>query len=126
MGICAVLAIPLTPVGCLTNLATGCMISLSMGLFAIAFSLLWLPFFGLLMGTSWLWIRAWPLRPLVFLPGLLTVIIAFTLAVLVHDDPEGFDRKSTMIMAWPLSWYVMRPPIAAEEIELWDEPPTEG
>jgi len=127
MWVCVILQIPLVPVGCLTNMATGCMIVLSMGIFGILFSLLWLPFFGLLIGTSWLWIRVWPLRPLLLVPGLLTVVVTFTLAALIHDDPGGFDRKAALIMYWPLSWHVMSPPVATEEaIEPWYEPPTEG
>ncbi len=124
IGICSVLTFVLIPVGYLTKAATGCLLVLTLGIFGILAQLLWMPLAGLLMATSWLWIRVWPLRPLLFLPGLLTVIIAFALVALILDDSEGV--KSTAIMAWPLSWYAMRPPVAAKAIEPWREPPTEG
>ena len=101
----------LTPIEIVTTAVGGCLTGCTFGLLFVVLSIIWWPFFALLLGTSWLWLRAWYLRPILLLPGVIVALLA-TLYVMLTPDPEKDAKYAKLSMAeeWPLSWYLLRPP----------------
>lgn len=105
-----ILAIPVTLMEIPLTFLGGCAISLTFGLLLIPLTVLWLPQLGLLVGTSWLWLRVPILRPLLLLPGVLVAVIADTYVALM-PDPEKDSKyaKLTLATEWPLSSLLLQP-----------------
>lgn len=101
----------LLPIEMVTTAVGGCLIALTFGLFSFVLSLIWWPFLGFLLGTSWLWLRAWYVRPILLVPGV-TVATVATIYVMLAPDPERGAKYAKLSIAgeWPLSWYLIRPP----------------
>ena len=101
----------LTPVQLVTTGLGGCIIAITFGLFTFLLTLIWLPFFALLVGTSWLWLHAWYSRPILLIPGILLAFIA-NLYVMLAPEPEKDAKYAKLSIAgeWPLSWYLIKPP----------------
>ena len=77
------------------------------------FTALWLPMYGFLVGTSWLWLNAWPLRPVLLLPGVAVAVIGETYVSLAPEpERDAKHAKLSIAQEWPLSWYLLRPPPA--------------
>jgi hypothetical protein len=101
----------LTPIYRVTTAVGGCLIIFTIGFFALPISFVWLPFYYLLEGTSWLWLRAWYLRPILLFPGVIIAFIADLYVMLMPDFERGAKRtKRAICEEWPLSWYLIRPP----------------
>ncbi len=115
----------LLPVQVVTTAVGGCLIALTLGLFAILLSLIWLPFLGLLLGSSWLWLKVPLLRPILLVPGVLIALIAHAY-VMLAPEPERDAKwaKLTLAGEWPLSWLISFPPDEwysdASELDLSD------
>ena len=62
----------------------------------------WWPIWGLLVGSSWLWLRLEFARPVLFLPGVFIGIFAYLYLMLV-PDPEKFPHYTSLAQEWPLS-----------------------
>ncbi len=109
-GVCTVLSVILLPVGAITTFLGGILIALTFGLILIPINLVWLPLFGGLAATSWLWLRAWYLRPLLLLPGVLLAIIGTIFVVLVPMPEETLRGekalKGFLASEWPLTWLI--------------------
>ena len=105
------LLVNISPISNLTSTVSGCLIVLTIGFFALPIAFFWLPFYYPLMWLSWLWLKAWYLRPLLLIPG---VIIAFLgdLYVALTPDFERGSRitKLAICEEWPLSWNIKNPP----------------
>lgn len=101
----------LVPVEVVTTAAGGCLAGLTFGLLFVVLSIIWWPFLAFLLGTSWLWLRAWYLRPILLLPGVIVALVA-DLYVMFTPEPEKDAKVMKLSMAdeWPLSWYLLRPP----------------
>ena len=101
----------LIPVQFVTTAVGGCLIALTFGLFAILLSLIWLPFLGLLLGSSWLWLKVPLLRPILLVPGVLVALVADAY-VMLAPEPEADAKwaKLTLAGEWPLSWLISFPP----------------
>jgi hypothetical protein len=65
-------------------------------------------FFAMLLGTSWLWIRAWYLRPLLLVPGVLIAVLADVYVSFVPDMGKKYQKilKMTLCDSWPYSYLV--------------------
>jgi len=65
----------------------------------------------LLLGTSWLWLDAWYLRPILLVPRVLVATLA-DLYVMLAPEPEKDAKYMKLSMAgeWPLTWYLIKPP----------------
>ena len=100
----------LTPLEIVTTSLGGCLIALTFGVFALVLSLIWWPFFMFLLGTSWLWLHFWYLRPILLVPGVLVAIVA-DLYIMLAPEPERAAKIAKLSIAgeWPLSWYVIHP-----------------
>ena len=101
----------LLPLQMVSTAIGGCLIALTFGVLSIILSIIWLPFLGLLLGTSWLWLRVWYLRPILLIPGVAVAILA-TVYVMLAPDPERDAKYAKLSMAgeWPLSWFLVKPP----------------
>ena len=100
-----------TPVEIVTTALGGCLIAITFGVLSFVLTLIWWPFFLLLLGTSWLWLRASYLRPILLVPGVLVAALA-SLYVMLAPEPEKEAKFAKLSIAeeWPLSWYLMKPP----------------
>ena len=83
------------------------------GLYLLLYSLIWMPFFGLLMGTSWLWIRFQYLRPILAIPGLVLAITGDLVLMCAPPATTPNDTNDRLLQAslaeeWPLSWMIWR------------------
>ena len=89
-------------------------------LFFMLLSALWIPFWGLLVGSSWLWLRqAWT-RPILLLPGM-AFSLALTVILMLVPDPEKHPKYVTIAQEWPLTWNLWYPPLTYfEEHNIWD------
>jgi hypothetical protein len=105
------LLVVFTPFAKVTSAVGGCLIVFSVGFLSFFVALIWLPLYYMLIGTSWLWVRAWYLRIILLLPG---IVIAFIADMWVMFTPD-FRRdsglkKRALCEEWPLSWYINNPP----------------
>ena len=99
------------PLQLVTTCLGGCLIALTLGLFLLVLNLIWLPIFALVMGTSWLWLKAWYLRPFLLLPGIAIAVVAHAYVMLAPESERDAKHAKLMLTdSWPLSWYLLRPP----------------
>ena len=108
-GTFTVLAIPAIPAGCLLGFVHGCLMVITFGIYALLWTIVWLPFLGVTLGTSWLWAKVPLLWPVWALLGVPFVIVACVLAMLGPQDPGGEDKtqKLGLMNAWPYTYFVM-------------------
>jgi hypothetical protein len=105
------LLVMLRPVSRVTTAVGGCLVVVSIGFLALPISFVWLPFYYLLSGTSWLWLQAWYLRPILLLPGVIVALIADLYVMLMPEFERGAKiTKLAICEEWPLSWYLIKPP----------------
>ena len=105
------LLVTLTPVFRVTTAVGGCLVVITIGILALPISFVWSPFNYLLAGSSWLWLRAWYLRPILLIPGLIIAFIGDLYVMLMPDFERGSKRtKRAICEEWPLSWYLTHPP----------------
>ena len=83
----------------------GLAVTATFGLLLFPLSVLWLPFFGTLLGTSWLWLKIPVLRPFLLLPGVIIARVANLYVSLTPDMGEKYQKvlKMGLCDAWPLS-----------------------
>jgi hypothetical protein len=103
------LLIVLVPVEFVTTGAGGCLIALTFGLFALILTVIWLPMWGLLMGSSWLWLKVPPLRPILLVPGVLLALIVDAYVTLAPESHDAKWAKLTLAGEWPLTWLIVFP-----------------
>jgi hypothetical protein len=101
----------LLPIAKMTSAVAGCLIVFTIGFLSFVFLVVWLPMYHILIATSWLWLKAWYLRPILLIPG---VVIAFASDIWVILTPDfrrhAKQKKQAMCEEWPLSWYLVSPP----------------
>ena len=101
----------LLPLAKLTSAVAGCLIVFTIGFLSFVFLVVWLPLYHILITTSWLWLKAWYLRPILLIPG---IVIAFVSDIWVLLTPDfrrrAKQKKQAMCEEWPLSWYLVNPP----------------
>ena len=101
----------LLPDQLVTTAFGGRLITATFGVFSLILTLMWLPLFVFLVGTSWLWLKVWVLRPLLMIPGVLIALFAYVFVSLM-PEPESDVKHTKLAFAgeWPLSWYLIKPP----------------
>ena len=111
LKVISVVLMVLVPLEMVTTAIGGCLIALTFGILLFVLSVIWWPFLILLLGTSWLWLHAWYVRPILLIPGVLIATLA-ELYVMLAPDPEKDAKhaKLSITGVWPLSWYLIRPP----------------
>ncbi|MEE9247287.1 MAG: hypothetical protein V3U79_01135 [Dehalococcoidia bacterium] len=85
-------------------------VNISFGLLLLAFSIIWMPMLGMLMGTSWLWLKVPILRPVLLLPGLAVATLARVYVSLIPDMGEHYQKvlKMGFCDSWPHSLTLYR------------------
>ena len=88
------------------GILTGC----TFGLVLLPFTVMWLLLLGLLMATSWLWVRVAFIRPFLLLPGVAFARLAGLYAALMPEmgDWESRATKQALCNVWPHSIHVFR------------------
>ena len=86
----------------------GLLIQISFGILLLPLSIIWMAFFAMLWGTSWLWIRAWYLRPFLLVPGVFIAVLADVYVSFVPDMGEKYQKilKMGLCDSWPYSYLV--------------------
>lgn len=117
----------LLPLEMVTTSIGGCLIAVTFGLFALLLTVVWLPLLGSLLLSSWLWLRAWYVRPVLLIPGMVLSFVA-TLYVMLAPEPERGAKWAKLAIAqeWPLSWLIMRPPVGYYSTHKHDTLTAEG
>jgi hypothetical protein len=101
----------LLPIAKLTSAAGGCLILFTVGFLSFVFLFVWLPLYHLLIATSWLWLKAWYLRPILLIPGIVIAFVSDIWVILTPDfRRKAKQKKRAMCEEWPLSWYLVNPP----------------
>jgi len=120
------LLVPGLPAGCLLGFLHYAFIIVTFGIYALMWTILWLPFLGMALGTSWLWGKAsilWPVWVLIEIPFL---VLGYVVVLLGPQDVGGGDKaaKIGILDAWPYSYFVMfdKKPIGDSWEEGDDEP----
>ena len=108
----ALLAIVLVPFDVIARLIGAGLVRVVIGLFVLmAFDAVWSLIWGLLVGTSWLWLRSPWYRPALFLPGMALAVVALVFIKLA-PDPHKQPSYTSLVREWPLTWHIWRPPDA--------------
>ena len=99
--------IVLLPIAWVMRLLGVVLMPLTIGLYAIVYSLiLWMPIFWLVLGTSWLWLRFWPLRPVLIIPGIVLALMGHFIPMCAPNDSDkdAVLWRVSFTEDWPLSW----------------------
>jgi hypothetical protein len=102
-GLCSILIV-LGPIAMITTALGGCLAMITFGILFFVLSVIWWPFMAFLVGTSWLWLRAWYLRPILLVPG---VMIAFLADLFVMLAPEPERDAKHMKLAITGEWLLV-------------------
>ena len=109
-GITTTFSILFAPVALATTFLGGCLITLTLGLFLVPLNLAWLSLFYPLLGTSWLWLRVWWLRPILLIPGIMLAILGWTFVQLTPMPEEAITGKKILYGylagEWPLTFSI--------------------
>jgi hypothetical protein len=97
----------------------GILTMITFGLLLMILSLVWFIFFGFIIGSSWLWIKAPLARPILFLPGVLIVLVSDIYVSLIPDMGEKYQKliKLALCDSWPFSLLVYRLSLNIEQPE---------
>ena len=103
-------SLPLLPIQVVSTFILGLGVSLTFGLLLFPLSLLWHPFVGVLLSTSWLWIKIPFLRPVLFSPGAIFAGLAGGFAACMPEMGERDARamKQALCESWPHSFHLLR------------------
>ena len=73
-------------------------------------SVIWFPLLGVILGSSWLWLRAPILRPVLILPGVVVAVVSDIYVSLVPDMGEKYQKllKLGICDSWPYSLIVFK------------------
>lgn len=88
----------------------GALVTISFGTLLMLFSVIWFPFLGILLGSSWLWLKISILRPILLLPGAIIAVVTFFYVSLIPDMGEKYQKvlKLGICDSWPYSYLVWR------------------
>ncbi len=93
----------------ISSITLGLLAVITFGLVLLPLSLVWLPFLGFLIGTSWMWIKIPISRPILLLPGVIIAEIANLYVSLIPDMGEKHQKlvKLGLCDTWPLTYLMM-------------------
>ena len=86
------------------------LVAVVLGFFVLMFlDIVWIMVWGLLVGTSWIWLKFVWARPLLVLPGM-ALAVAAHIFIMIAPDPHKNDKYPRVAGEWPLTWLVWNPP----------------
>ncbi|MFH1141865.1 MAG: hypothetical protein V1724_09475 [Chloroflexota bacterium] len=99
------LLMPLSLLNPFTTFILGLIGTVTFTIALVPFSAIWVIMFGWLWGTSWLWLKAPILRPLLFLPGVLSAPLCARYVgwIPAYGDLEHRLLKINACASWPLT-----------------------
>ncbi|MFH1140519.1 MAG: hypothetical protein V1724_02360 [Chloroflexota bacterium] len=105
-GVLGLLFLPTIVLVPVSTFILGLAVTATFGLLLFPLSVIWLPFLGVLLGTSWLWIKIPVLRPFLLLPGITIARVADVYISLIPDMGEKYQKVLKMAFCdnWPVSW----------------------
>lgn len=87
------------PIGLITNLGGGCLVSITFGLILLPLSLIWMLIMGLLLAISWLWERVpWPLQVPLAIGGAPLAAIGYAYVLMIPEPGEEESRRSKILL----------------------------
>jgi hypothetical protein len=94
----------------ISTFVLGALSGCTFGLALLPFTVMWWALLGLLMATSWLWVKVAFLRPFLLLPGVGVATFAGLYAALMPEMGEWQSRatKQALCNVWPHSIHVFR------------------
>ena len=108
----SVLAFILIPFDILGRFIGKGLVAVVLGFFVLMFlDIVWLIVWGILIGTSWIWLKYPWARPLLVLPGM-TLAVSAHIFIMTAPDPHKNNKYPRIAGEWPLTWLVWRPPDA--------------
>ena len=92
------------------TLVLGLLVTISFGTLLMLFSAIWLPFLGIILGSSWLWLKIPILRPILLIPSVIIAVVTFFYVSLIPDMGEKYQKvlKLGICDSWPYSYLVWR------------------
>jgi len=97
----------------------GILAAVTFGVLLMVLSVVWLPLMGLILGSSWLWIKAPITRPFLLLPGVVVAVVADVYVSLIPDMGEKYQKllKMGLCDSWPYSYLVFQLNLSKEQPE---------
>ena len=88
----------------------GLAVMITFSVLLMVFSIVWFPLLGIILGSSWLWLKAPILRPILFLPGIIVALISNVYVSLIPDMGEKYQKllKLAFCDSWPYSLLVFQ------------------
>jgi len=101
---------PLLLVQGISTFVLGCLVSITFGLLLFPMSMIWWPFLGFLLASSWLWYHIRFSRIILLLPGVFVAEFASAYVALIPSMGEWDSRgvKLAICESWPHSLSVFR------------------
>jgi hypothetical protein len=92
--------------GLITTFILGILVKITFGLLLFPLNFIWFIFLYPILGSSWLWLKARYLRPILILPGVLFVRVAEFYVCLMPSmgELEARHIKISLCDCWPVSW----------------------
>jgi len=120
-GLNAILRIIILPINLILvppfTLVLGILVTVTFGILLMILSLVWLPLSGLILGSSWLWIKVPITRPFLFLPGIAVAVVSDVYVSLIPDMGEKYQKllKLGFCDSWPYSFLVYQLNLTVEQ-----------
>jgi hypothetical protein len=94
----------------ISTFVLGCLVSITFGLLLYPMSIIWWPFLGFLLASSWLWGKIPFFRLFLILPGTFVAEFAYAYSALIPSMGEWQSRgiKLAICESWPKSIPVFR------------------
>ena len=101
---------PLVILQLVTTSLLGCAVSITFGLLLFVIDIIWWPFLGFLLASSWLWNHIPIARIILFLPGVFIAEFAQAFVGLMPSmgEWESRGRKIAICGSWPHSIFVLK------------------
>lgn len=102
----SIVGLPFLPLQFLTTLVLGLLVTITFGLLLLPISIIWLVLFlGPLLGLSWLWLHAPPLRLPLAMLGVPWAIVGRIYVQLMPSMGDMYGRIQKLLIAetWPYS-----------------------
>ena len=119
------IALVLRPVDLVAQLFGKIMLVFVLGLMLLlALTMLWFPFWCMMVGSSYAWLKYPWSRPILILPGMLLTFVLTAFLMLV-PDPKKHPRYVAQAQEWPLTYRIWKPEPAYYRKHDLDDPDSE-
>ena len=94
----------------ISTFVLGCLVSITFGLLLFPMSIIWWPFLGFILASSWLWYHMGFLRVILLVPGVFIAELASVYVAHMPSMGEWYSRavKLAICESWPHSIPIFR------------------